>query len=1034
MKDLFKKHRVPIIVVVSLLAVALVVTVVLIATKPKTVKVAKQDETTTGENTTTDSEENTTTDSGENITNEEWIILFAEKFGLNSYENESPYFEDVKSDSIIFSYVQTMVENNILDTSSDNLNSDKEISQKAALIQLAKMYGDTYIENRFEKDGLTEEDYIKFATENIGIDLTAVETGFTLEEATAAVDKTWEHYLSKEYGSFEKIEYTENVIDLSTNDNYVYENGAVMISSEQEITEGKIILLATKDENKSLVALKVTAVEKDGSNYILDVTEPELEEVIEGMNIEFSELVSFDDFIPAEGVTVVNTDNVSQKNLKSRSEFNGDKSGTVTELQVNFTDNKLKLSSEWEAAHAKFNFSEAQNYVNSTVSGIVPKWKTGYEIVGKVKIKDLILNGGAEFEDGKLGFNVNAGATIDTSLSVKGNVKGVTVNIGTVPVTTNPFSPVKLLVDIYVTFDIEGEIKIEPKITTMASVKKEKGSGVTATGNATTDFSSEVKGGLKVEIGPDVVIEFLGLAELADVYLNVGVGAEAMLMDTDNPTRITFEVYAPTLNAGVGLNKNTLLSKMGTSVKFNIIDRKDAGFKCPWIVTYVLDLVTLSGDVEIGDEPTTEAPTEQATEPPTQPVTEAPTQKPTEAATQAPTQATLPQYELSSQTYDWAGGFGDNCYIVKVNGLYGVVDFNGNVKIPIQYEDYKEVGEDEVEFTLGNNSYIYNAKSFNIIYQYINSELLCSGFNINEEYETYSPDGGNTQFKLSMALSDIGTDCHMYRTYSNGVLIEALKYIDPYMNLVGVCKFINTVTGETILVDNGVSGMWSEIGINHASVYVSENNEGKIVFFSMDYAENCIYMYSISKDGYEKFNVNSHFINFRSLYALSELGIGFYESGWVKFAFKDNKVMFNVNTFEWVNLPSYSSVNRFYGGRGLYVGINTVEGGLYDLVKGNTIVSSGYEWLDFESDKYIRARKNGVTVFIDYNTGQGVKSYENAVPFNSDGIALVDDGVGLCYVDTSFNRVSEYIYTGDYDAFTAKSIKINGKYHLIRQR
>lgn len=258
MKEFIKKYRVPIIVVASLVVIALIVTGVLLVTKPRTKKDANSDGITTGENGTITDENTTTSDSGEKITTKEWIIMFAEKFGLNSYMNEGPYFENIKADSNIFSYVQTMVENDILDVASESLGVDEEISQKSALIQLAKIYGETYIKNRLEKENLTDDDYVKFATENIGLSLNAVEEGFSFTEAAAAIDTTWQHYLAKEYGNFHKVDYTENVIDLSMVEDYVYESDTILISTEEEITEGKILILATQDEYKSLIAFKVT--------------------------------------------------------------------------------------------------------------------------------------------------------------------------------------------------------------------------------------------------------------------------------------------------------------------------------------------------------------------------------------------------------------------------------------------------------------------------------------------------------------------------------------------------------------------------------------------------------------------------------------------------------------------------------------------------------------------------------------------------------------------------------------------------------
>ncbi len=1063
MKEKTKKYRVAILVAVSVVVVACIVTAVLCITRSRITNVTNNGDVTSGESSTnTDGkEDSTTTDNGENstivdtgeyITNEEWIILFGEKFGLNSYVEETPYFENIKSDNHVFSYIQTMVENEILNLSGTNFETDEYISQKSAIIQLAKIYGETYIENRLEKEGLSDEDYIKFATENIGVNLKAVEDGFSYKDAVAVIDTTWKHYLSKEYENIQEIEYAKNVIDLSQVEDYTYEDDKVTISKEVEITEGAILIFATKDAEKRLFALKVTKVSKDGDKYIIDVTEPEFEEVFTKMDIEFTELVDFNEFIPAEGVKLVGISDSDTEKRAVKSGFNGDKKGTVAELEVNFTDNKLKISTEWEAAHAKFNFSEAQSYVTSTASGLVSKYDAGYEVIGKVKIKDLILNGGVEWEDGQLGFNVNCGATMVTSLSIKGNATGKSINIGSVPITANPFSPVKLLLDIYVTVGVEGEIKIEPKITTMSSIKKEKHSGVTSTGNAVTDFNCEANASITAEIGASAVILIMDKWEIADVYINAGVGIEAKTPGADKPNMLTIEVYAPTLNVGVGMNSNTVLSKMGIKAKFKIIDRSGAFFKCPFIKEYVIELYEISEDEENKEEPTIEMSTTAPVDKPTEPITEAPkpteppTQKPTESVTEAPkptepptqkptepvteatkpTEPALPQYELSSKGYDYAGMFG-KCYIVKTGGKYGVVDFYGNVKIPIQYDSYNDVGNNECEFIIGNMSYVYNVDSCNLVYEFKNKEMI-------NNYEI-TPNGTS---KIYTVRAKEDGKYYKYRQYHNGILIEKTEHVyvdENYNDYIWTFLFVNAKTGKVLLSEQGVkSGDFRGMG---ETLYISDYSEDAIVLLSQNFVLNDFNLYIITRNGYEKKCVTKQFDRFRHFLHTErlELGEGFYTNGWIKFPFLC-RYMFNIYTCEWIEMP-YSPIENFdgrnikyfYVGKGVWYGSNTFVSESFDLVKGNVIVSSGYEWLDFD-DEYIRAKKGGEILFIDYDSGKIVKRYINASNFK-DGKALVDDGVGLCYVDTSFNRVSEYIHKGQYDDFSSKSIKINGKSYLI---
>ncbi len=1034
MKAFMRKFKIPVIIVASVLVIALIVTGILMARKPKSNKVS-------GETETTTTESEVVVDDGDNITAEEWIILVAQKFGLNSYVNSSPYFENVKDDSPIFAYVQSMVENEILENGGAGFEADVEMEQKAALIQLSKIYGDTYIENRLEKEKLAEEDYIKFATENIGVTLTAVSDGFSYTEANNAIDKAWEHYLSKEYGNFEEIEYTENVIDLSAVEDYVYENNTVLVSTKQEITEGKVLVFATRDEYKSLFAVKVTSVEKEGDNYILDVTEPTLDEIVESMNIEFSQIANFDNFIPAEGITVLAGESVVSTGF--------DHSGSEKTFEVNFTDNKMKFSDEWEAIHGKLSLNGIStdniNYFKDAKGNMMSKYKEGVEIVGKITIKDLILKGFVEYDD-KLEFNMEAGATISSSLSIKGKKEEQIIRVGELPITTFG-SPVSFVVDIYLVATLEGEIKVEPKVTAIASAKKCKNSGVSFTGNVTTsDLNSSITGKVKLAVCPDAVVTFYGLADILDLYIEAGVGADAKY-DLTDPTKLVIEMYAPTLKAGVGKDKKSILSGvLGIKYEVNIMDKKDALFKCLYTEEIVVDFPAII-DYLTGEETTTEEPTSESVEniteqttqspteapKPTKPVTEA--TKPTEPVTDAPkpTEPALPQYELSGQTYEYANYYGDNYYIVKINGVYGVVDFYGNVVIPIQYEDYKNVGHKETEFILGNNSYVYDNVG-NLVYQYVNKEVIID--------ETKYPLIDGLSIKQ---WSSTDSNCYLLRQYNSGVLIEEVEYLIPYSNnryesdtYVSFFRFINAKNGTVILEEYGFYRERYYLGVPGNGLYVSNFVEEKVILLS-DFDKNDIKMYIISSNGYVEKDISIQ-NNCELVPYSSYVGDGYYCDGWLKFPYVAMS-MINVNTLETINIPyndyfefDSGSVYYFYFGRDIWYGVSTSEEGLFDLVKGSTIISSGYEWLDFGSDKYILTRKNGLTGFIDYNTGQEVKQYVNATTFNSQGYALVDDSNGLCYVDTSFNRVSEYIYTGEYESFTSKSIKIGGKYYLIRQK
>lgn len=651
MKEFFKKNKIAIISAIAVLVVVVVIVTVLLSNKKTN---SNNNEIVNNETSQVE------TDDGDYITNKEWIILYAEKFGLNEYLEDEPYFENVAADESFFGYVQTMVEYEILDDTSE-LKLDETISPETVLIQLAKIYGDTYIENRFEKKELEKTDYIKFATENIGITIKDGAKGITNEEAISIIDRTWEHYLTKEYGNVEEIVYKDNVMDFISCGDYVLQDNTLYIASEKEISEGAVLVLATKDEYHSLIALKVTEVDKNDTNYILEVTDPELEDIVEYMNLEFSEVINLDDFKPAEGVTVVETTTVGTG-------FNSDQKGTVTTLEVNITDKKLKVSPEWEAINAKLNITESKmynkNYLIGQAGQVIPKYKSGYEAIGKIKIKDLILNGSVEY-DSKLAFDFNVGATAEFSLALKGYLKGNRMKVGEIEVK-KPFSPVSFTIDFYVFADFDGEIKVEPKITAISTVKKTKNSGVTATGNVKTDTKVEFKASASVEAAPDAVLVLFRAVDVADAYMKIGAKAETTIKDD----KFTIDMYLPTLKVGVGLNKNTVLSSVGISMEARVVDKDKATFKCPFRYTLEFPLLKEPAEEKPTEAPTvkpeevtTEAPTQKPTEPPT---TEAPTQKPTEPPT---TEAPVPTEPVTQEPMDTREKIPAGCtYTVAATG------------------------------------------------------------------------------------------------------------------------------------------------------------------------------------------------------------------------------------------------------------------------------------------------------------------------------------------------------------------------------
>lgn len=1000
MKEFIKKHKIAAIAVLGILAAIIIVVAVVLFSK-KTTESSKE---------LIDKE---TTENGEDdddyITTGEWIVLYAEKFGLNEYVEEEPYFDNVATDDTFFGYVQTMAEYEIIDRTSE-LKLDEKISPETVLFQLAKIYGDTYIGNRFEKKELEMADYIKFATQSIGISFDEGATGLTKEEAVSIIDKTWEHYLTKEYDDIEEIAYKDNVMDFTTCKDYVLQQNTLFMSSEEEITEGKVIILTAQDEYQNLLAYKVTEVDRVDNNYELEVTEPEIDDILSYMNIEFSELVNLDSFIPADGVKVVDTVTVA-------SGFNNDQKGTVKTLEVNITDNKLKISPEWEAINAKINISESKlynkNYLFGKAGKVHKKFEGGYEVVGKVAIKDLILNGNVEY-DKKMAFDFNVGATVQFSLSLKGNIKGERVKIGEITVK-KPLSPVSFVIDFYLYVDFEGEIKVEPKITAISTVKKIKNSGITATGNVTTDSKAEFNASLSLEAVPDAVLVLFG-ADIADAYLKIGAKAET----TFDPDKIAVNIYLPTLKVGVGHNKNTVLSCIGISGESNVVDKSGATFKCPFVYTLEYNIYkdkeeekpTEAPTQKPMEPPTTEAPTQKPTEPPiteapTQkptepPTTEAPTQKPTEPVTEAPESGNF----LSEKGYEACMYWNGNLYCARENGKWGAVNKDGNVVIPFQYDSvkYANVSKTEIKFIINDETNTYG--NLCVVYDTnINKIVEYREFN-----ECVSYDYKDGMYIVVTQLSPIaGAYVVVENAYTGNIIYEGQA---SYMPLGGdTVEFVSKLDSEPVIL------LWMP----------AYNADGYPTYDESTFVK-------VTPDGYttEKCNIEYIFMGH----------MAYYSNGYFTIFDGDGaRIQINIDTTEETRVQLDGDCNRdnylecparWYFGNGKYFAY-AADGINYKIYKSNNVlVNKVYTWCNFQNKDYIIAGNNNSTDIIDYN-GNILKTYVDVDPYIFNGKRLVYDGIGVYYIDNTLNKVSDYIVKGNDIAVSGGGIKINGKYHLIKQ-
>lgn len=1008
--------------------------------------------------------------SGSSITRGEWIKLYGEKFSLVNYEQSEPYYSDVSSDNEAFVYVQAFVENEIM-SGEGEAKLDEKVTFGEVLTQLSRYYGDNYIKGATGKNELTDSDRIVFLKESAEISVDNIGNRIGKEAAEELLDLVWNHYLNREFKNVNEVNYAENVIDLSDITNYKYSDNQLIVSTDKEISEGKVLVLGENDEYIAGLAVKVTKVSRENSIYTLDVTKPELEEIVDSFYLSTSQLVDFEGFEPAEGVSIeeAGTENVksdveipvaaatfnniikADRNELLAAKFNADRSGKFLKLNLNLTEGKISTSAIWEEFGYELETSKAKlyQYTVDEKGKLTSKFDdSGFEVKGGLTLKDLVLNGEVEYDGGKKGvkFDFNTGIKVQPSLSLKGNIKGKQIKIGSKNIHLCYGFAARA--DIYLYVDFSGEISVKPEFTGLVNVKKNAGKSVNITGKCDSKFESEIKCEAKVKAGPDIVINYLGLVNVLDTYAYMGFGADTTY-STKNPLKVVVDVYAPTLEAGLSDADNTVLKKFGIKVKIKVIDKKDALFKCPFTAQYTYDVLTkdwnYSQEINTPSEGVNETSgdTNESTSDGNGTESDSSgssggtgTASGGNEGTDKPAGNT---YKLSDASYEWATGFGTNTYLIKKNGLYGVVDFNGNVKIPVIYEDFKDVGNNEFEFVKNGIGYVYNLDTCREIFNYNKIELISNPDDYNDN--TYTREDGRV-IKLTISGSKyidgewVNNYYRIEKEYNKGMMLEIIPYSGwsgSTGNTGGIghsavwdCdKFIfkkgntNTVIasgygwGYNMVTDsnwwNGIS--FSSIGYDNTAVAIER-----------DFVANKTYINIVSKDGVTKKEASEGLPG----------GAHGYSNGWLK-SFYVLLNLTNCYTGQNIKMP-YEHITHYYAGRGEYYAVSVDNGVTFDICKGNAIISKGWKTVNFDNDKYIiTTNSSGEYVYLDYNGNMKGTYKDSSVIF--DGKALVSDGTGIYYIDEKLNKISGYIYKGKIDSggCMGMTVKINNRYYLISQ-
>lgn len=507
----------------------------------------------------------------------QWLALVNNEFGMSSYTQETPYFENVTSDNPYFGTVQIAAEWDVIST-SEKLDIDAPLTWEKALLTLVNV-GD------FTADDATDEDKVAYAIEHFDSSIRDywMDRSIEVEKAIYLLGIAQEQWANRKYDALiEEVTYQKEVVDLTQGENKITEykeqgnETAIPLSSGVDLKIGEIYILPPNEFNMEPTIHKVASTYTDGDYlYIINDDESiELGEVVEEMYVEGTYEPTMDQIVVYDGngnIISSGTQIINAEALKANSDMptasflgntntNSDLQSCASNVSLSFEVDGYKISLKYDL-NGKLNLSatvetpnllgqNAQNEIKGNLGVSIKdlevsqkvdiEWfklkeaslKVDYEtaINAGLKFSSKIVDkvGAPAYSNGNGYFKTNLfrsvlkdkGAYGAQTIASKKTVKICSLNIYNAAVA-------KVCLDVNVQIAADGSVSVN--ITESGTKGLEfKNGNLRVINTCDKDIDFEVKGKIEATIGMGPALYIVGLKKkVLGVELRVGVGAEA---------------------------------------------------------------------------------------------------------------------------------------------------------------------------------------------------------------------------------------------------------------------------------------------------------------------------------------------------------------------------------------------------------------------------------------------------------------------------------------------------------------------------
>lgn len=516
----------------------------------------------------------------------QWIEMLCTQTGMTGYSSQTPYFRDVTEEDTYYSYIQSAVEWNVIEKTS-RFRGEEYVTGRFIALTAMRAIGEEKIKNCLNIKGeLTDKKYLDFAVEYHLVQQDELNQGFSRERAQEVLKCLNDLYFNTFWqDDFEHVEYTQDVIELSSTDILDSNEDITKIHVANEVSEraaeGKILVFEY-DKSGFKTARRITGVGADGVLYLDDNIK--LDEILNSLVISDIAEISVNDILNYYGIR--ETDALATKGnteysvipvgtFSSDVQSKGFKISLETEekenkkkLKIVITNNDSGLSYTLPLEKEIEKDSEYQAELN--VDKIFVGTQLEYNASEGVKSAEVVLDSHTTFEGGALS-SASAEKKIllyETPIPLGSGIVGVKIQL-------------------YLVISAEGTLTLKAEIPMNLCVRYEAGKGIR---NMAPDISvdnpeikADANASLMLRVEPMLVL--FTVVNVLDAEVDIGASASAQLTTRQNIMDCAdISVAFPVLKCSVGGDDDadTIVGKLGLSGEWEIISAENAKFQKKW--------------------------------------------------------------------------------------------------------------------------------------------------------------------------------------------------------------------------------------------------------------------------------------------------------------------------------------------------------------------------------------------------------------------------------------------------------------------